>query len=164
MPLIKDTQQVSEATLSNPAKPWRKMIRCDTPSGDFEIINKYVADNRPEKLIYAEGDSWFDKFTPIPNTRTNLLQEIRLPYHTVVVDVSTVGDESGDMVKGWQAWRTEALFRFGMHGFDAILLSAGGNDLKNLYADKIREYSLGGISKEEIAKLSRPGEYADYFT
>ena len=163
MPSLKGNKKISDATLSNATKPWRKMIRCDTPSGDFEVINNSIGANLPEKLIYAEGDSWFDKFTPIPNSRTNLLQEIRLPFHTVVVDVSTVGDESGDMVKGWQAWRTEALFRFGMHGFHAILLSAGGNDLKNLYADKIGHYSPGGITVEEIKKLRQPSEYADYF-
>jgi hypothetical protein len=98
MPLIKDTQQVSEATLSNPAKPWRKMIPCDVGGGhlSLDIISRYIRDHYPEKLIYAEGDSWFDKFTPIPNPRTNLLQEIRLPWpHSMVVDVSAVGDGSG---------------------------------------------------------------------
>jgi hypothetical protein len=163
MTVIKSNQQITPATLNNPLTPWRKMIRCDTPSGDFELINRYVSDHHPEKLIFAEGDSWFDKFTPIPNPRTNLIDEIRLPFHTVVVDVSTIGDESGDMVKGWQAWRTRALFKFAMHGFDAIILSAGGNDLKNLYATKLAEYSAGGITAQEIIELSRPNTYTEYF-
>lgn len=143
------SKKVSDATLKRAASSWRKMIHCDTPSGDIDVINQCVADNYPEKLIYAEGDSWFDKFTPIPNSRTNLLQEIRLPFKAAVVDVSTVGDESGDMVKGWQRWRTETLFKF--YRFDAILLSAGGNDLKNLYADKLRKISGGGFTDAEIA-------------
>jgi lysophospholipase L1-like esterase len=163
MPVIRNTQQVRPEVLSNGANPWRIMSRCDTPSGEIDEINQYVSARYPEKLIFAEGDSWFDKFTPIPNPRTNLLQEIRLPFNTVVVDVSTVGDESADMVKGWQAWRTQALFRFGMHSFDAILLSAGGNDLKNLYASKIDQYSVGGITPAEIEQLSRPSEYEVYF-
>jgi GDSL-like Lipase/Acylhydrolase family len=163
MTVIKCKQQIAPSTLNNPSMPWRKMIRCDTPSGDFELINRYVSDHHPEKLIFAEGDSWFDKFTPIPNPRTNLIEEIRLPFHTVVVDVSTIGDESADMVKGWQAWRTRALFKFAMHGFDAIILSAGGNDLKNLYATKLTEYSAGGITADEIVELSRPSTYTEYF-
>jgi GDSL-like Lipase/Acylhydrolase family len=163
MTVVKSNQQIAPATLSNPLMPWRKMIRCDTPSGDFELINRYVSDHFPEKLVFAEGDSWFDKFTPIPNPRTNLIEEIRLPFRTVVVDVSTIGDESGDMVKGRQAWRTRALFKFGMHGFDAIILSAGGNDLKNLYATKLAEYSAGGITAEEIIELCRPNSYTKYF-
>lgn len=163
MPLIRSNQKVSEVTLSNKSTPWRKMIRCDVGGGDLALdtINQYNSDHYPEKLIYAEGDSWFDKFTPIPNPRTNLLQEIRLPYSSVVIDVSTIGDESGDMVKGQQAFKTRFLFR--EYGFNAILLSAGGNDLKNLYAYKIDQYSAGGISPTEIAQLSRPSEYAHYF-
>ncbi len=154
-------KKVSDAALSSAGGNWRKMIPCDTPSGDMDVINQCVADNYPEKLIYAEGDSWFDKFTPIPNSRTNLLQEIRLPFKAAVVDVSTVGDESGDMVKGWQRWRTETLFKF--YRFDAILLSAGGNDLKNLYADKLRQIKDGGVTPAEIADMCRPATYQDYF-
>lgn len=163
MAIIQNDQQVAATTLSNKAKPWRKMIRCDVGDSDLglEIINQSVIDHYPEKLIYAEGDSWFDKFTPIPNPRTNLLQEIRLPWHSVVVDVSTIGDESGDMVKGRQAFKTQFLFK--QYAFNAILLSAGGNDLKNLYANKIDQYNTGGISPEEIVQLSRPSEYESYF-
>lgn len=163
MSVIRSAQQVSVQTLMNKAKPWRKMIRCDVGGGDLglDIINQSISDNYPEKLIYAEGDSWFDKFTPIPNPRTNLLQEIRLPWHSVVVDVSTIGDESGDMVRGQQAFKTQFLFK--NYAFDALLLSAGGNDLKNLYANKIDQYRVDGVSADEIAQLSRPGEYKGYF-
>jgi hypothetical protein len=164
MPVVQNTSQVAAATLANAAKPWRKLIRCDVGGGDLSMgtINQSISDNYPEKLIYAEGDSWFDKFTPIPNPRTNLLQEIRLPWHSVVVDVSTIGDESGDMVKGQQAFKTKFLFK--QYSFNAILLSAGGNDLKNLYANKIDQYSANGITQEEITQLSRPSEYAGYFS
>lgn len=163
MPVYRSTQKVSDAALLNPVRPWPKMIRCDTASGEFDVINKCLASNPHDKVIFAEGDSWFDKFTPLPLSGTNLLQEIRLPFSTVVVDVSKVGDESGDMVKGLQAWRTEALFRYAMQGYDAILLSAGGNDLKNLYAEKVRKYSEGGITPSEISKMRRPSEYGDFF-
>jgi GDSL-like Lipase/Acylhydrolase family len=163
MPLIRSNQKVSETKLHDKSTPWRKMIRCDVGGGDLALdtINQYNSDHYPEKLIYAEGDSWFDKFTPIPNPRTNLLQEIRLPFRSVVVDVSTIGDESGDMVKGQQAFKTRFLFK--EYGFNAILLSAGGNDLKNLYAYKIDQYITGGMSQAEIAQLSRPSEYQSYF-
>ena len=156
------SKKVSKATLINNPSTWRTMIRCDTPSGASDVINKFVADNYPAKLIYAEGDSWFDKFTPLFNSQTNLLQKILLPYKTVVVDVSTVGDESRSMVGGWQARITKPLFDF--YGFNAILLSAGGNDLKNLFADRIRHLNVSGpLSAAAIDNMCRPNEYAGYF-
>ena len=163
MPIIQTGQQAATTTLSNKTRPWRKMIRCDVGESDLgiDVINQSIADHYPEKLIYAEGDSWFDKFTPIPNPRTNLLQEIRLPWHSVVVDVTTIGDESADVVNGRQAFKTQFLFR--EYAFDTILLSAGGNDLKNLYAAKIDQYNTGGFVPAEIAQLSRPSEYASHF-
>ena len=84
-----------------------------------------------------------------------------MPWTTVYVDASTVGDESSDIVRGQQAFKTQWLFK--EYGFNAILLSAGGNDLKNLYADKINQYSADGISAAEIAQLSRASEYAANF-
>lgn len=77
--------------------------------------------------------------------------------------MSTIGDESGDMIKGMQAWRTNALFRFAMHGYDAILLSAGGNDLKNLYASKLAQIAPAGVTANEIQALMRPSAYSTYF-
>ena len=163
MPVVLKTEQISPAVLADPAKRWCKLIRCDVGGGELSLstINQAISDHHPQKLIYAEGDSWFDKFTPIPNPNTNLLQEIRLPWPCVVVDVSKIGDESGDMVKGQQAFKTKFLFK--QYGFNAILLSAGGNDLKNLYAEKIDQYIGGGVTPDEIANLSSPGEYATYF-
>ena len=118
-------------------------------------------------LVYAEGDSWFDKFTPIPSEGTNLLEEIRTPYVAGVVDVAHIGDEARDMVRGWQASRTREMFR--LFPFKAILLSAGGNDLKNLFSDLFDNKGLqragltSRLSASELEGLTTPASYTAFF-
>jgi hypothetical protein len=120
----------------NYATQWRPTYRIDSVGGDVHEINKAVQELHFEKLIFAEGDSWFDKFTPITKSGTNLLDALRLPYYTGVVDVAHIGDISSDMVAGHQREQTETIFK--LHGFDAIIFSGGGNDLKNLFAELYR--------------------------
>ena len=158
---------VNPAVLNSKSKPWRSMLRIDTVGADVNVVQKAWADFHPEKLVYAEGDSWFDKFTPIPVTGTNLLETIRTPFFTAVVDVAHIGDEAKDMVRGWQERQTKAMFD--IIDFDAILLSAGGNDLKNIFADLLQSKgpSVGGgakaWTKQDLQNLASATTYAGYF-
>lgn len=153
----------SKVSLSGQQGPrvWRGMIRAEARGGNPEDITKAIQLYLPEKLVFAEGDSWFDKFTPIPATGTNLLSAIRTPYLTVVADVSHIGDETEDMVRGQQARQTRAIFN--LHKFDAILLSAGGNDLKNLFTEYFEQNAAargtGAWSADEVADLANPAKY-----
>lgn len=141
--------------------PWRRMIRIDTVSESVSDVSRGVSAYLPDKLLYAEGDSWFDKFTPIPHTGTNLLDAIRTPFHAAVVDASHIGDTSADVIGGWQADRTRVLFKF--FDFHAILLSAGGNDLKNQYAAAVGQMLSGGIARLDVQKSLHPANQASAF-
>ena len=132
MPVITKHTAVDPAALSDPRRGWRRMIRIDTAGAAPAVVSRETMALLPDKLVYAEGDSWFDKFTPLGRGGTNLLQTIRTPFHAAVVDVSNIGDEVRNMVGGRQARQTRAMFD--LFDFDAILLSAGGNDLKNVFA------------------------------
>lgn len=143
------------------SQTWRRMIRFDSVSADWSYFSAEDDAHRPEKRVLAEGDSWFDKFTPIPISGANLLDAIRTPWHTAVFDVSKIGDTSSDMVSGWQARQTRTLLN--LFEFDLILLSAGGNDLKNLYAEKLDALDEGGLSPAEITSLVDPATYAAEF-
>src|SRR5690349_15369500 len=116
--------QASQQALRDPARPWRAMFRVECTGGNVSDAIEAQGTYMPERMIYAEGDSWFDKFTPIPTSGTNLLDAIRLPFVSVVVDVSKIGSEAREMVTGQQARQTRAMFD--LLSFDAILLSAGG--------------------------------------
>lgn len=111
---------------------WKPLHRIENTGGNVSVVTDAIWSYPFERLIYAEGDSWFDRFTPIPIEGTNLLTGLRLPVFAGVMDVSRIGDISSEMVAGWQRQTraTSDLF-----DFDAILLSAGGNDLKNLLAE-----------------------------
>lgn len=146
---------------------WRRMLRIDTVGADTTVVIKAMNQLALDHLVYAEGDSWFDKFTPIPSEGTNLLEEIRTPFVTGVVDVAHIGDEVRDMVRGWQASRTREMFR--LFSFKAILLSAGGNDLKNVFADLfenkglVRQGQPSRLSAEDLADLETPASYTEFF-
>lgn len=156
---------ISNTVLRDPKRLWRGMLRIESVGGSVADVIKGVQMFLPEKLVYAEGDSWFDKFTPIPATGTNLLDAIRTPFLTAVVDAAHIGDEASEIVNGHQARQTQAMFD--MFKFDAILLSAGGNDLKNLFADrfKARAAAMPGQpwTKAELDELANPASYKDYF-
>jgi hypothetical protein len=124
---------------------WRPMHRIEDSNGSVSVVIDAVSQYPFERLVYAEGDSWFDKFTPIPMVGTNLLDAIRTPFFTGVVDVSHVGDEVHEMVSGYQALQTTAMFK--LFDFDAILLSAGGNDLKRLFTELYAERALSAAGQ-----------------
>ena len=156
---------VKPSILDDRNQGWRAPIRCECVGGNVNDVIKAEAAFLPQKLVYAEGDSWFDKFTPLPLRGTNLLDAIRTPFHAMVVDVAHIGDEASEIVSGWQARQTEAMFD--LFRFDLILLSAGGNDLKNLFAElfRIRAAERGNAAwtPAELATLANPANYTAYF-
>ena len=167
MPLVNEHLAIRPEVLSDPSRAWRRMIRIDTVGGDVGEVIKATNDFLPERLVYAEGDSWFDKFTPIPASGTNLLDAIRTPFLTAVVDVAHIGDEVRDMVRGHQARQTRAMFK--LFSFQAILLSAGGNDLKNVFADLFATKALvnegfeSRFQPSDLDRLSDPASYTEFF-
>ncbi|MBC8056662.1 MAG: hypothetical protein H7Y61_08790 [Rhizobiales bacterium] len=167
MPVITEHAPVNPAVLNDPRNGWRRMIRIDTVGAAPSHVIRETMALLPDKLVYAEGDSWFDKFTPLGRGGTNLLQAIRTPFHAAVVDVSNIGDEVRNMVSGRQARQTRAMFE--LFDFDAILLSAGGNDLKNVFAtlfDAKAERDRGvrdGFARAGIDMLAAPAGLAEAF-
>ncbi len=139
--------------------PWRSMIHVENTGGALGPLNAAQAAFQPERWVYAEGDSWFDKFTPFGAHGTNLLETIRTPFLTAVCDVSHIGDEVRDMVDGRQARQTAALFK--LWNFDAILLSAGGNDLKNAFAQLVVADANRTSAPGTLRKGSPLGRFAD---
>ena len=167
MPLVTPYSAVAPAVLNDPSRHWRRMLRIDSVSADVLAVIHTANDFRPGKFIDAEGDSWFDKFTPIPLSGTNLLDSIRTPFLTAVVGVAHVGDEVRDMLRGHQARQTRAMFN--LLGFDAIFLSADGNDLKNVFADLFAAKALAGegfhsaFQPRNFDGLTTPASYAEFF-
>lgn len=167
MPVVAERKAVHPQVLQDPDRGWRRMIRIDTVGGSVGDVIEATREFLPEKLVYAEGDSWFDKFTPIPLSGTNLLDAIRTPFLTAVVDVAHIGDEVRDMVRGHQARQTRAMFR--LFDFDAILLSAGGNDLKNVFTDLFAAKALAdeGVASpfqpKDLEQLATPSTFRIFF-
>lgn len=120
---------------------WRRMFRVEARSGVVSDVSAQLDAIQPECVVYAEGDSWFDKFTPFGERGTNLLDALRVPKLTAVVDVAHIGDLIEEMVSGGQSRQTATLLDF--FDFDAILLSAGGNDLRGLFARAFAEAPRG---------------------
>ncbi len=150
-------KQVKPSILSATNSKWITLDRIDPPTGDISALNDLIAASPHQKLIFAEGDSWFDKFTPVPFTTNNILSHIRVPFLTKVIDCAQVGDVSSEMVRGLQKLRTETLFRF--HGFDAIVLSAGGNNLKDVVAEKLMAIAQNRNSPAARLEMRRASSY-----
>lgn len=111
---------------TQPEPGWRALQRIESLAG---IVADSVgeAHSEPlERMIYAEGDSWFDR------AGANLLDALRTPFCAAVVDFSHIGDQVRDLVSGHAARQTCAMFE--LFEFDAILLSAGGNDLRSTFS------------------------------
>ncbi len=168
MPVVTENTRVDPTVLNDPAEGWRRMIRVEAVGGNVDDVIKATTEFLPQRLVYAEGDSWFDKFTPLGSTGTNLLDAIRTPFLATVVDVSHIGDEVRDMVRGHQARQTRAMFS--LFDFDAILLSAGGNDLKNVFADLFAAKALADegftspFQPGDIDKLGSPSSFSTFFS
>lgn len=80
--------------------------------------------------LLAEGDSWF-RITATGRYGSNLLQELRLPRSSAIVNCATPSDTLQRMVDRRADGRCERLLcapRLA-RAWDAVLLSAGGNDL-----------------------------------
>jgi hypothetical protein len=167
MPIVNEHLAVHPSVLADPSRGWRRVIRIDTTGGDVSEVVKAINDFLPDRLVYAEGDSWFDKFTPIPSSGTNLLDAIRTPFLTAAVDVAHIGEEVRDMVRGHQARQTRTMFK--LFSFQAILLSAGGNDLKNVFADLyatkalVNEGFASPFQPKNLDRLAQPASYAEFF-
>jgi len=95
------------------------------------ILNKLEQQipNR-QATILAEGDSWFAIPTPYDLYPTNILHALDLAKNTGIIDLSVVGDKATDMAQGNQyAQLKEIMVGEPTIKLDAILLSAGGNDV-----------------------------------
>lgn len=154
MPML-HTQAIDEVQWRAADAPWRQLIHCDAPGADLAAVRQAYEDHQPHKIVLAEGDSWFDKFTPIPSTGTNLLEHVKVPFHGVVIDTAHIGDTSAEMVSGWQ--ERQMRFLLDQEPFDAILLSAGGNDLIDLFADVFRTHPNATTNE-----LMNSSLYADF--
>jgi GDSL-like Lipase/Acylhydrolase family len=167
MPVLDRPVAVDPAVLADPARGWRRMIRVDASTGGVSDWVHSAEALRPEKLVYAEGDSWFKRFGTFGKRGSNLIDAIRTPFHAVVIDAARAGEEVRSMVIGSQAKQTRALFN--QMDFDAVLLSAGGNDLKNIFAAlfeakaQMREGAIAMFPRAGVDKLASPADWSDPF-
>lgn len=116
--------------------PPRKPERIELVDGSLTRLGDELRERGPfDRLVLAEGDSWFDLFTPLPLREANLLEALRLPGRSAIVDCARIGDTAAAIAGGWQAAATVDLLDD--TPFDAILLSAGGNDLKSIFAARL---------------------------
>jgi hypothetical protein len=102
--------------------------RVVSPEALRDTVNSPVHWNDYSRHYLAEGDSWFS-MAALPGG--NLLQELRLREPALIVNCAFPGDTLSHMVE----WRknpdfTNLLARKKLaYSWDALLLSAGGNDL-----------------------------------
>jgi len=115
----------------------------------IELQQKLEAGNY-DRVFLAEGDSWFDIFTPAPLHQPNLLNSLRVPWRSALVDISHVGDTAEAMSTGRQAAHTRQLLD--MFTFNALLLSAGGNDLKDAFIDLFMRNAVAAARGDPSAK------------
>lgn len=122
--------------MTRPAFVLRKPIRIELTDASLSGLGQAILEAGPfDRIVLAEGDSWFDIFTPFGRGQPNLLDALRLPGHSAIVDLSRIGDTAAAMADGWQAAATADLLDDMV--FDALLLSAGGNDLKTIFAERV---------------------------
>ncbi len=108
--------------------------------------------------VLAEGDSWFT-IGGVPVW--NLLYSLEFPGTNVVVTLA----KPGDTLKSMAEICNNSELRFAMdklHGYDwdAILLSAGGNDLIDYVSGKTTEDSIL-IPPNERGPVNGPADYVD---
>ncbi|HSD60908.1 MAG TPA: hypothetical protein VLC55_08645, partial [Burkholderiales bacterium] len=102
--------------------------RVVSPNALRDTVNSPVNWNDFTCHYLAEGDSWFS-MAALPGG--NLLQELKLERSTLIVNCANPGDTLSHMVE----WRKNPDFtsllarRKFAFAWDAVLLSAGGNDL-----------------------------------
>lgn len=108
--------------------------------------------------VLAEGDSWFTIGGVPP---WNLLFSLEFPTTNIVVTLA----KPGDTLKSMADIANNSDLRFAMdklHGYkwDAILLSAGGNDLIDYASGKTSEDSIL-IPPNERGAVHGPADYVD---
>jgi hypothetical protein len=126
------------------------MSRIENPN--IIELQQVFASGKFERILLAEGDSWFDIFTPFDFVQPNLLHAIQTPWKAAVVDISHVGDTAEQMVTGKQAVQTAQFLD--MFKFDCLLLSAGGNDLKDAFAEAYID-AIGAATRSKRRKPAR---------
>lgn len=143
-------------------------IRIEDTGHDLSIIREALAEHTFDRLVLAEGDSWFDLFTPLfARYQPNLLSALRVPRPTALVDLSRIGDTAKDMTSGWQAIRTAEILD--EIPFNVWLVSAGGNDLIAVFVDLFAKAALSkrtGFAKltpQEESILKAPGTASDEY-
>lgn len=157
--------RTSKRAPKRPAKsPPLEPDRIDNPS--VIALSEKISQGAYERVLLCEGDSWFDIYTPFPLHEPNLLDALRTSRKSLLVDVSHVGDTAKEMATGAQAARTLNLLN--EFKFDALLLSAGGNDLKNVFREAfvraIVHAEAGTAMPEEIRVMtSEPSKADDVF-
>src|SRR5205823_11617315 len=130
---MKSTVTVNDA-IRKPTRRKRTLLkpeRIDNPT-IIELAQR-LASGAYERVLLCEGDSWFDIWTPAPLHEPNLLDALRTSRRSLLVDISHVGDTAKEMATDPQAANTLNLLN--EFKFDALLLSAGGNDLKNAFKE-----------------------------
>jgi hypothetical protein len=105
-----------KALSKNAVVVWHQQLDDDDP---FHKPSTY-----PCKIL-AEGDSWFS-MNAIPGA--NLLNSIRLAQDTIIVNCAMPGDTIRNMIKMRNNPVLQSEITGGI-GWDAILLSGGGNDV-----------------------------------
>ena len=108
--------------------------------------------NRSELKLLAKGDSWFSTGSfPV----CNMLQQMQFSKSACILNLAIPGDTVAAMSERIQDWRDEFSFQVGPPDaprWDAILMSAGGNDLIDALAQLIR----GGVNS------NRASDYVDH--
>jgi lysophospholipase L1-like esterase len=127
---------------------------------DIELSRRETNPDHPfyRHKVLAEGDSWFTiGGVPI----WNLLYSLEFPGNNIVVTLA----KPGDTLKSMAEICNNSDLRFAMdrlHGYawDAILLSAGGNDLIDYASGKTSEDSII-IPANERGTVNGPADYVD---
>jgi lysophospholipase L1-like esterase len=130
--------------------------------------------NRSELKLLAKGDSWFSSGSfPV----CNMLQQMRFSRSACILNLAIPGDTAAAMAERIQNWRDEFSFQVGAPDaprWDAILMSAGGNDLIDALpqlirsginskraSDYVNSDALHALEQEIVAGYSRIVSFRD---
>jgi len=106
------------------AKPIRHIVSAISAADFASLLSETAPTAADDPMFLAEGDSWFNKFYPVD---ANLLDQLDLPKGCRIIDHSWSGDKADDMFGA--ARISEVAQYLDAFAYQAILLSAGGNDL-----------------------------------
>ena len=125
-----------------PVDPWRVLNSAGHPE-EFDLV---------ERILLAQGDSWFSIGAMPPGLTSNLLAQMELTRSAAVVNCARPGVELAHMTDT----STQPTFRKLLAGkfavkWDAILFSGGGNDL-------IDAASIGPNEQPQLRLLATAAE------